>query len=166
MKAIVYTKYGSPKVLQLKDVEKPTPGADEVLIKIYAASINSWDWDALRGKPFILRIISGLLKPRHKIPGADIAGRVETVGNNVKQFQPGDEVFGDIAGCGFGGFAEYVSVPEKLLAKKSPHMTFEQSAAIPQAGLLALQGLRYNGTIQQGHEILINVAVIVIYLPA
>lgn len=156
MKAIVYTKYGLPDVLQLTKVDKPIPKEDEVLIKIYAASVNSWDWDQLNGKHFIVRLIGGLRKPRHKILGADIAGRVETVGSNVTQFQPSDEVFGDIAGCGFGGFAEYVSVPEKLLAKKSPHMSFEQSAALPQAGLLALQGLRYKGTIKQGQEILIN----------
>ncbi len=156
MKAIIYTKYGSPEVLHLKEIEKPVPKENEVLIKIYAASVNSWDWDQLRGKHFIVRIIGGLLKPRHKILGADIAGIVESVGRNVKQFQPGDEVFGDIAGYGFGGFAEYVSVPEKLLAKKCPAMTFEQSAALPQAGLLALQGLRYKGTIEQGQQLLIN----------
>lgn len=156
MKAIHYTKYGSPEVLQLKEVDKPTPKENEVLVKIYASSVNSWDWDQLRGKHFIIRIIAGLFKPRRKILGADIAGLVEAVGNNASMFMPGDEVFGDIAGCGFGGFAEYVSVPQKFLAKKSPHMTFEQSAALPQAGLLALQGLRYNGTIKKGDEILIN----------
>jgi NADPH:quinone reductase-like Zn-dependent oxidoreductase len=156
LKAIVYTKYGSIDELLLKEVEKPIFKEDEVLIKIYAASVNSWDWDMLKGKPFLVRIIGGLLKPRHKILGADIAGQVEAVGRNVKQFQPGDELFGDIAGSGFGGFAEYVSVPEKLLARKSPAMTFEQSAALPQAGLLALQGLRYKGAITQGQKILIN----------
>ncbi len=156
MKAVVYRKYGSPGVLHPEEVDKPTPKENEVLVKIYAASVNSWDWDLLKGKPFLVRIIGGLRKPRHKILGADIAGRVETVGRNVKQFQPGDEVFGDIAGCGFGGFAEYVSVPEKVLARKSTAMSFEQSAALPQAGLLALQGLRYKGTIKKGDEILIN----------
>jgi len=156
MKAIVYTKYGSPEVLQLKEVEKPTPKENEVLIKIYAASVNSWDWDQLNGKHFVVRLVGGLLKPRYKILGADIAGRVESVGRNVTQFQPGDDVFGDIAGSGFGGFAEYVAVPEKLLAKKSSRMSFEQSAALPQAGLLALQGLWYKGTIKQCDEILIN----------
>ncbi len=156
MKAIIYTKYGSPEVLQLKEVDKPVPKENEVLVKIYAASVNSWDWDLLNGKPFLVRIIGGLRKPRHKILGADIAGRVETVGKNVTQFKTGDEVFGDIAGSGFGGFAEYVVVPEKLLARKSPAMTFEQSASLPQAGLLALQGLRYKGKIKPGQEILIN----------
>ena len=156
MKAIVYTKYGSPDVLHLKEVEKPTPKENEVLIRVYASSINSWDWDQLRGNHFIIRIIGGLFKPRYKIPGADIAGRVEAVGRNVKQFQPGDEVFGDIAGSGFGGFAEYVSVPEKFLAKKSSRMTFEQAASLPQAGLLALQGLRYKGTIKKDQQVLLN----------
>lgn len=156
MKAVVYTKYGSPGVLQLKEVDKPTPKENQVLVRIYAASVNSWDWDLVKGKPFLVRIIGGLFKPRHKILGADIAGKVEAVGRNVKDFKTGDEVFGDIAGSGFGGFAEYVAVPEKLLARKSPAMSFEQSASLPQAGLLALQGLRYKGVIKQGDEILIN----------
>lgn len=156
MKAIVYTNYGSPDVLQLTSVEKPVINDDEVLVKIHAASINSWDWDQLLGKHFLVRLIGGLLKPRHQILGADIAGRVEAVGRNVTQFQPGDEVFGDIAGNGFGGFAEYAAVPQKLLALKSPAMTFEQAASLPQAGLLALQGLRYGGAVQSGQKILIN----------
>ena len=156
MKAVVYTKYGSPAVLQLQEIEKPIPKENEVLVKDYAASVNSWDWDLLKGKPFLVRIIGGLFKPRHKILGADIAGTVEAIGNDVKDFKPGDEVFGDIAGSGFGGFAEYVAVPEKLLAQKSQVMSFEQAASLPQAGLLALQGLRYKGTIKQGDEVLIN----------
>jgi len=156
MKAIVYTKYGSPDMLHLKELNKPIPDKDEVLVKVYATSVNSWDWDLLRGKPFLVRMIGGLWSPRHKILGADIAGLVESVGSNVKEFKPGDEVFGDTAGSGFGGFAEYVSVPEKLLARKSPAMTFEQAAALPQAGLLALQGLCHKGSIKQSQEILIN----------
>lgn len=156
MKAIVYSKYGSPEVLQYKELPKPIPKENEVLVKVYAASINSWDWDQLLGKHFIVRLIGGLFKPRYKILGADIAGRVEAIGNKVNQFQTGDEVFGDIAGFGFGGFAEYVAVPEKLLAKKSAAMSFEQAAALPQAGLLALQGLRHNGDLKQGQKILIN----------
>jgi NADPH:quinone reductase-like Zn-dependent oxidoreductase len=156
MKAVVYSRFGPPEMLQLKEVEKPVPKANEVLIKVYAASVNSWDWDLLRGKQFLVRITGGLLKPRHKILGADIAGRVEVIGNNVTQFKIGDEVFGDIAGSGFGGFAEYVSVPEDLLATKPPEITFEQAAAIPQAGLLALQGLQYKGTIKPGQKVLIN----------
>lgn len=156
MKAIVYSKYGSPEVLHQEEVEKPTPEKDEVLVKIYATSINSWDWGQLQGKEFITRIIGGLLKPRYKILGGDIAGVAEAVGENVKDFQPGDEVFGDIAGNGFGAFAEYVSAPARLLAKKSPRMTFNQAASLPQVGLLALQGLHYKGSISQGDRLLIN----------
>jgi NADPH:quinone reductase-like Zn-dependent oxidoreductase len=156
MKAIVRTKYGPPEVLKLEEVAKPTPKDNEVLVKIHAASINSWDWDLLRGTPFMNRLVFGVLKPKTKILGCDIAGRVEAVGRNVKQFQPGDEVFGDISGCGFGGFAEYVCASENALALKSAGMTFEQAAAVPQAGLLALQGLRDKGQIQKGQKVLIN----------
>jgi NADPH:quinone reductase-like Zn-dependent oxidoreductase len=156
MKAIVYTKYGLPDVLQLNEVEKPIPKDNEVLIKVHAASVNSWDWDLLRGTPLVNRLMFGLLKPKTKILGVDIAGRVEAVGRNVKQFQPGDEVFGDISGCGWGGFAEYVCVPENALALKSANMTFEEVAAVPQAAVLALQGLRYKRQIQKGQKVLIN----------
>jgi NADPH:quinone reductase-like Zn-dependent oxidoreductase len=156
MKAIIYKKYGSADFLHLEEIAKPVPGANEVLVKIKAASVNSWDYDLLMGRPFLVRMIGGLFKPRHEILGADIAGIVEAVGDKVSQFQPGDEVFGDIAGAGFGGFAEYVAVPESLLARKSALMSFEQSAALPQAGLLALQGLRYNGGIKKGDSVLIN----------
>jgi NADPH:quinone reductase-like Zn-dependent oxidoreductase len=156
MKAIVCTKYGPPEVLKLEEVAKPTPKDNEVLVKIHAASINSWDWGLLRGTPFMNRLVFGVLKPKTKILGCDIAGRVEAVGRNVKQFQPGDEVFGDISGCGWGGFAEYVCASENALALKSAGMTFEQAAAVPQAGLLALQGLRDKGHIQKGQKVLIN----------
>jgi NADPH:quinone reductase-like Zn-dependent oxidoreductase len=156
MKAISYRKYGTPDCLHLEEISKPVPKASEVLIQIMASSVNSWDYDLLKGKPFLVRLIGGLFKPRHKILGADIAGIVEVVGEKVTQFKPGDEVFGDIAGAGFGGFAEYVAVPENLLARKSSAMTFEQSAALPQAGLLALQGLRYNGNSMKGQTVLIN----------
>lgn len=156
MKAIVYTQYGTPDQLQLKEVEKPSPKEGEVLVKVMASSINSWDADLLKGHAFIIRLIGGLFIPRHKILGADIAGIVESVCASVKEFKPGDEVLGDIAESGFGGYAEYVSVPEKLLAKKSTKMTFEQAAALPQAGLLALQGLRQHGDIIAGQQILIN----------
>src|SRR5688572_8761836 len=156
MKAIIYHKYGTPDELKLVELDRPLPKPGEVLVKVHAASINSWDWDLLCGKQLPVRIIGGLLKPKHKILGADIAGVVETVRSNTNEFKPGDEVFGDIAGCGFGGFAEYVSVPEKLLAKKSPAMSFEQAAALPQAGLLALQGLLYGGAIKTGQHVLIN----------
>src|SRR5687768_1512180 len=120
MKAIVYKEYGSPEVLHLMEVEKPVPKDGEVLVKVHAASVNSWDWDLLWGKPLLVRIIGGLRRPKHTVLGADMAGRVEAAGKNVTKFKPGDEVFGDIAESGFGGFAEYVAVPEKLLAGKSP----------------------------------------------
>ena len=156
MKAIVYTKYGSPDVLKLKEVEKPTPKDNEVLVKVHAASINDWDWGLLRGKPFMNRLFFGLLKPKNKILGGDIAGQVEAVGRNVKQFQPGDEVFGDLCGCGFGAFAEYVCARENALVLKPPSMTFEEAAAVPQAAALALQGLRDKRQIQPGQKVLIN----------
>ena len=154
MKAIVYEKYGPPDVLQLKEVEKPTPKDNEVLVKVHAASINDWDWGLLRGTPFVNRLLFGLLKPKNKILGGDIAGRVEAVGRNAKEFQPGDEVFGDISGCGWGGFAEYVCARENALVLKSASMTFEEAAAYPQAAVLALQGLRHK--IQPGQKVLIN----------
>jgi len=157
MKAIVYTKYGPPDdVLVLKEVEKPTPSDDEVLVTVYAASVNHTDWHLVTGEPFVARLWSGLLKPKNKIPGGDIAGRVEAVGRNVKQFQPGDEVFGDKAACGWGGFAEYVCVPENELALKPANITFEEAAAVPQAAVSALQGLRDEGQIQPGQKVLIN----------
>ena len=157
MKAIVYTQYGSPDVLQLKEVEKPTPKDNEVLVKVHAASANAYDWHLLRADPFLVRLMGGgLLKPKNKILGADIAGRVEAVGRNVKQFRPGDEVFGDLSTCGNGGFAEYVSVPENALALKPASMTFGEAAAVPMAAVTALQGLRDNGQIQPGQKVLIN----------
>lgn len=156
MKAIVYTHYGSYDQLRLQEVDKPVAGEGQVLVKVMASSINSWDLDLLRGDIWIIRLLSGITKPRYKILGADVAGIVESVGKNVKDFKPGDEVFGDIADAGFGAFAEYVSVPEKLLAKKSSFITFQQAAALPQAGLLALQGLLYKGEILPGQQILIN----------
>ncbi len=156
MKAIVYQKYGSPDVLELKEVEKPTPKDNEVLVKVHAASVNDWDWGLLRGKPFMNRLVFGLLKPRTKTIGGDIAGRVEAAGRNVKQFQPGDEVFGDLSGCGFGAFAEYVCARENALVLKPDSMTFEEAAALPQAAVLALQGLRDKRQIQPGQKVLIN----------
>lgn len=155
MKAIVFTKYGTPDVLELKEVDKPIPKADEVLIKVHAASINDWDWGLLQGIPFMNRLLFGLLKPRKKILGSDIAGRIEAVGKNVEQFQPGDEVFGDLSGD-WGGFAEYVCARENALALKPASMTFDEAAAIPQAAMLAIQGLRDKGQIQPGQKLLIN----------
>jgi len=157
MKAIVYTEYGPPDVLQLKELEKPTFKEDEVLVKVHAASVNAYDWHLLTADIFLVRLMGGgLNKPKNTRLGADIAGRVEAVGGNVKQFQPGDEVFGDIAGLGGGSFAEYVSVPESALALKPANLSFEQAAAVPMAAVTALQGLRDEGQIQPGQKVLIN----------
>ena len=157
MKAIVYTKFGPPEVLQLKEVEKPTPKDTEVLIEVHAASVNYGDWSFVRGKPFLVRLIgAGLLKPKNSVLGADIAGRVEAVGTNAKRFQPGDEVFGDLSGCGWGGFAEYACASESALALKPVNLTFEEAAAVPMAADVALQGLRDAGQIQPGKRVLIN----------
>jgi len=148
MKAIVFQQYGSPDFLQLKEVEKPVPKDNEVLIKVHAVSINEWDWAILHGVPFANRLAYGLFKPRLQILGADVAGRIEAVGNNVRRFRSGDEVFGDLCRSGWGGFAEYTCAPEKALVPKPASLTYEQSASLPQAGLLAVQGLR-KGKLQQ-----------------
>jgi len=153
MKAIVYTEYGPPEVLQLKEVEKPTAKADEVLVNVQAVSVNPFEWHHLRGAPFPLRLSSGLLKPKHKILGLDIAGRVEAAGRNIKQFQPGDEVFGV---SDFGAFAEYVSAREAGLVLKPANISFEEAAAAPVVAFSALQGLRDKGQIQPGQKVLIN----------
>jgi NADPH:quinone reductase-like Zn-dependent oxidoreductase len=126
------------------------------LVKVRAASVNAGDWHLLRADPFLTRLAFGLLRPKHKILGADVAGRVEAVGGNVTQFQPGDEVFGDLSGCGFGGFAEYVCASEDALALKPANTSFEEAAAVPSAAATALQGLRDKGQIQQGQTVVIN----------
>ena len=154
MKAIVYTKYGPPEVLQLKEVARPIPKDDEVLIKVQAVSVNRSDWEGLRGKPLYARI-GGLLKPRRQILGSDVAGRVEMAGRDVRRFQPGDEVFCDILPR-LGGFAEYVRARESALALKPASMTFEEAAAIPQAAVIALQGIRDKGRVQPGQKVLVN----------
>ena len=155
MKAIVFTQYGPPDGLELKEVPKPTPKDDELLISVHASSINSWDWEFLNGIPFINRLMFGLLKPGKQILGADIAGTVEAVGRHVTRFQPGDEVFGDLWD-NWGGFAEYACAPETALEPKPANSTFEEAAAVPQAGVLALQGLRKAGRMQPGQKVLIN----------
>ncbi len=154
MKAVVHTKYGPPEVLHLTEIEKPAPTDDEVLIKVLAVSVNGSDREGLIGRPLYARL-GGLLKPGQQILGSDIAGRVEMVGKNIRQFQPGDEVFGEIPGYG-GGFAEYACVPEKRLVSKPARMTFEEAAAIPQAAVIALQGVRDKGQVQPGQKVLIN----------
>ncbi len=153
MQAVVYTKYGPPEVLHLEDVEKPTPMDNEVLVEIHAASVNAKDWRLLRADPFLIRLMyGGLFKPKYQILGADIAGRVEAVGRNVTEFRPGDEVYGDVGECGLGGFAEYVSTPEDVLAKKPANISFEEAAAVPMAAVSALQGLRDDGRDSTGAE--------------
>jgi len=158
MKAIVCTKYGSPDVLQLQEVAKPAPKDDEVLITIHAASVNARDWRFMRAKPFFIRLMpGGLLQPKNKILGADVAGRVEAVGRYVKQFKPGDEVFGYLpSATGRGTFAEYVCANENAIALKPADLTFEQAAAVSVAALTALQGLRDKGNIQPEQKVLIN----------
>jgi NADPH:quinone reductase-like Zn-dependent oxidoreductase len=157
MKAIVYTQYGPPDVLEFKEVEKPAPRDNEVLVKVHAASVNVYDWHLLTADSFLVRLMGGgLLKPRHTILGADIAGQVEAVGAAITQFHPGDEVFGDLSASGNGGFAEYVTTREDALVLKPARITFEQAAAVPMAALTALQGLRDKGHIQPGQRVLIQ----------
>ena len=156
MKAIVYEKYGSPDVLQLKEVEKPTCKEDEVLVEVRAASANPADWHLMRGAPFLARLANGLLKPKNPRLGADVAGRVEAVGSSVTQFQVGDDVFGELPLHALGSFAEYVCAHEDALALKPPNMTFEQAAAVPLAAFTALQGLRDKGQIRPGQKVLVN----------
>ena len=157
MKAIVYTEYGPPDVLELKEVEKPIPKEEEVLVEIHAASVNALDWHMLTADIFLVRLMGGgLLKPKSTRLGADIAGRVEAVGKNVKQFRPGDAVFGDISERGNGGFAEYACAREDELALKPANLSFEEAAAVPVAALTALQGLRDEGKIQPGQKVLIQ----------
>jgi NADPH:quinone reductase-like Zn-dependent oxidoreductase len=158
VKAIICTKYGSPNVLQLQEVAKPEPKDEEVLIKIHAASINARDWRFMRAKPFFIRLMpGGFLHPKNKILGADVAGRVEAIGNDVRQFKPDDEVFGYLPrATGRGTFAEFVCANENAVALKPINLTFEQSAAVPVAAMTALQALRNNGNIQPGQKVLIN----------
>ena len=156
MKAFVFEKYGLPNVLQLKEVAKPIPNENEVLVKIHSASINDWDWGLVRGKPFVIRLIYGLKKPKIKIPGVDVSGKIEAVGGKVSSFKIGDKIYCDLSECGFGGFAEYVCVPEKNLSKKPTNISYNDASALPHAGLLALQGLMEKGKVKSGQNILIN----------
>ncbi len=156
MKALRQRKYGSPDFLEIGDVEEPIPGKHQVLIKVHAVSINDWDWGLLNGTPFIPnRLMAGLFTPGI-IVGSDVAGRVESVGRNVSRFKPGDEVYGDLSSCGFGGFAEFVCAPDNAVIPKPPAMSFEQAAAIPQAGMLARQGIMAGDPVTSGQSILIN----------
>jgi NADPH:quinone reductase-like Zn-dependent oxidoreductase len=157
LKAIVFAQYGPPDGLALKDVPKPTPKDDELLIRIHASSINSWDWELLNEIPFINRLMFGLFRPKatKQILGADIAGVVEAVGENVSRFSPGDEVFGDLWNQ-FGGFAEYACAPETAMESKLANSTFQEAAVVPQTGVLALQGLRKRGELKRRQKVLIN----------
>jgi NADPH:quinone reductase-like Zn-dependent oxidoreductase len=156
VKAFIYHEYGSADLLRLSEVATPVPSDDEVLIKNRAVSINDWDWQLLLGIPFANRVMNGLVRPKkHRILGSDVAGRIESVGRNVKRLKPGDEVYGDLSGS-WGGFAEYVCAREDWVATKPPGMTFEEAAAIPQAGMLAVQGLRDVGQLRPGQTLLIN----------
>ncbi len=152
MKAIVHDSYGSPGVLGLEEIDMPVIGDDQVLVRVKAASVNPLDWHYMRGLPYLVRIQAGLSKPKRKTRGVDLAGQVEAVGRNVTRLQPGDEVFGEAGGA----FAEYVAASEKVLAFKPPNVSFEEAAAVPVAGLTALQGLRDKAQIQPGHKVLIN----------
>jgi NADPH:quinone reductase-like Zn-dependent oxidoreductase len=154
MKAVVYTRYGPPDVLALADVEAPTPKGNEVLVRVHAVSLNRSDWEMLRGTPLYARI-GGIVRPRHHILGSDIAGRVEATGPDASAFQPGDDVFGDILSH-MGGFATHVCVPESVLARLPTGMSYEDASALPQAGAIALQGIRDKGRLQPGQRVLIN----------
>lgn len=152
MKAIVYHRYGSPDVLELDEIDTPVPDDDQVLVRVRAASVNPLDWHGMRGEPYIMRLSEGLAKPKNPGLGADLAGRVEAIGKNVTQFQPGDEVFG----MSVRTLAEYVRVAQEGLVLKPANLTFEQAAAVPVGAITALQGLRDKGQIQAGQKVLIN----------
>jgi NADPH:quinone reductase-like Zn-dependent oxidoreductase len=156
MKAFIYERYGPPERLRLAEVDKPAPNADEVLVKVLAASVNAADWHLLRGKPLFSRATLGLLRPKHKILGVDVAGQVEAVGSGVTQFKPGDEVYANLLDHGYGGFAEYVSVPVNAMALRPATLSFEEAAAVPMAAVTALQGLRHHGEPQPTQQVLIN----------
>lgn len=156
MKAIVLSRYGSPDALTAKEIPKPEPKDDEVLVKIHATTVNDWDWAYVRGKPYIYRLMFGLFRPKASVLGVEVAGTIEAAGSRATRFRAGDRVYGDISEAGFGGFAEYVCVREQALVPMSPSMTFEQASALPHAALLALQGLVKVGKIQRGERVLIN----------
>jgi NADPH:quinone reductase-like Zn-dependent oxidoreductase len=156
MNAMVYTQYGPPEVLVLKEVEKTCPRDDEVLINVHASSVTYGDLAAVKGEPFMVRISLGLRRPKYPILGKDVAGRVEEVGQDVTEFKPGDEVFGDLSQCGWGAYAEYVCMPENALVHKPLNVSFEQAAAVPESGVVALQGLRNIGKVKSGQIVLVN----------
>jgi NADPH:quinone reductase-like Zn-dependent oxidoreductase len=156
MKAFIYEKYGPPERLRMAEVDTPAPNAEEVLVKVLAASVNAADWHVLRGKPLFSRATLGLLRPKHKILGVDVAGQIEAVGSGVTRFQPGEEVYANLLDHGFGGFAESVSVPVATVWPKPANLSFEEAAAVPMAAVTALQGLRHHGELQPAQQVLIN----------
>jgi NADPH:quinone reductase-like Zn-dependent oxidoreductase len=156
MKAFIYEQYGPPERLRMAEVDRPAPNADEVLVKVLAASVNAADWHVLRGKPLFSRATLGLLRPKHKILGVDIAGQVEAVGSDVTRFTSGDDVYANLLDHGYGGFAEYAAVPADVMALKPANLSFEEAAAVPMAATTALQGLRHHGELQPTQRVLIN----------
>ena len=156
MKAFIYETYGPPETLRMAEVDKPAPNTDEVLVKVRAISVNPADWHSMRGKPLFSRANLGLLRPKQKILGVDIAGQVEEVGSSVTRFKPGDEVYANLLDDGYGGFAEYVSVPVNVMSLKPANLSFEEAAAVPMAAVTALQGLRHYGEILPEQKVLIN----------
>src|SRR5947208_2125480 len=152
MKAIVQDRYGSVEVLQTQDIERPEIGDGEVLVRVHAASVHVGDWILMTGSPFVMRFATGLRKPKNRVPGTDVAGTVEAVGNNVTSLRPGDEVFGWCAGA----FAEYARASEDQFIKKPANLTFDQAAAVGVSASTALQLLRDNGKVQPGQKVLVN----------
>jgi NADPH:quinone reductase-like Zn-dependent oxidoreductase len=156
MKVFMWERYGPPEMLRMAEVEKPAPAAGEVLVRVLATSVNAADWHSMRGKPLFSRATLGLLRPKLKILGVDIAGRIEAVGSGVTQYKPGDEVYANLLYRGYGGFAEYVSVPVDVMSLKPANVSFEEAAAVPMAAVTALQGLRHHGEIKPEQKVLIN----------
>ncbi len=157
MKAAIFNKYGSPeKVLNIEEKEIPEQKENEVLVKVHCTAINDWDWSMIRGKPFLYRLMFGLNKPKHKIPGMELSGVVESLGKNVSKFNIGDEVYGDISDYGFGSFAEYVSVNENAIVVKPQKMSFEEATSVSHASMLAYQAIYDIGKIKNGDKVLIN----------
>ena len=156
MKAFIYEKYGPPETLRIAEVDKPAPNTDEVLVKVLGASVNAADWHVLRGKPLFSRATLGLLRPKYKILGVDIAGQVKAVGSGVTQFRPGDQVYANLLDHGYGGFAEFASAPANAMSLKPANLSFEEAAAVPMAAVTALQGLGHHGQLQPTQQVLIN----------
>ncbi|MCG7345984.1 NAD(P)-dependent alcohol dehydrogenase [Sporosarcina sp. ACRSL] len=156
MKAIISEQYGTPDTFALREVVAPVPKEDQVLVRVHASSVNFGNLVLLRGKPFPVRFVFGLTKPKYNIPGGDIAGIVEAIGENVTRFQVGDEVYGDLSSSGWGAFAEYVATDEKALAPKPGNLSFTEAAAVPMAGITALQAIRDKGMVKDGQKVLIH----------